>query len=327
MWKNTVMNNMDRHKQQGVAIILILLIVAIATSLAAYIATQQSLWQRQVESQFERGQTRQLGTAGITFARAALYSHYIELTQSGKPTVDHQKSLWTLKLPPIPAETGEVVGYIEDRQGRFNLNNVMVYFAEFEALLTALGLPLELAPALVDWIDPGSVVTANGGAEDEYYLALSKPFRTANKPLVELGELVNIKGFDQRVIEILTKHVSVLPVTSNTPDAKKINVNFATPEVLVAMTGMDKNVAQKLAEDARSNYFTDVADFEKRWKLASGKATPTRVMPADLFTVQTFYYLITGAANVGQAIVKTQVLVERSNSPNAWPTVKWQSVQ
>jgi type II secretory pathway component PulK len=93
------------------------------------------------------------------------------------------------------------------------------------------------------------------------------------------------------------------------------------------MTGMDKIVAQKLAEDARTNYFTDIADFEKRWKLASGKPNPSTVNVADLFTVKTFYYLITGTANVGQARVETQVLVERSNSPNAWPTVKWQSVQ
>jgi general secretion pathway protein K len=268
-----------------------------------------------------------LGAAGIDWARAILYTYSSNTGNGGNPNVDHQKSLWTNKLPPIPIESGEVEGSIEDRQGRFNLNSVKTYFTEFEALLTTLGLPLELAPALVDWIDPGSELTAGGGAEDEYYLALPKPYRTANKPLVELGELVNIKGFDNRVIEQLKKHVSVLPLTSTTADAKKINVNFATPEVLVAMTGMDKNVAQKLAEDARTNYFTDIADFEKRWKLASGKPNPSTVNVADLFTVKTFYYLITGTANVGQARVETQVLVERSNSPNAWPTVKWQSVQ
>ena len=59
-------------RQQGVAIIMVLLIVAIATSLAAYMAMQQNLWQRQVESQFERAQARQLGTAGLDWASTRL---------------------------------------------------------------------------------------------------------------------------------------------------------------------------------------------------------------------------------------------------------------
>ena len=157
---------MSKHQQQGVAIILVLLIVAIATSLAAYIATQQSLWQRQVESQLERAQTRQLGAAGIDWARAILNED-----ARTNPGVDHLKELWTLQLPAIPIESGEVLGRIEDRQGLFNLNNLPTKLAQFEGLLSALDLPAELAPALADWIDIDNVPLPGGGAEDEYYLA------------------------------------------------------------------------------------------------------------------------------------------------------------
>ncbi len=52
---------MNSHRQKGVAIILVLLIVALATSLAAFITTQQNLWQRQVESQLDRAQARRIG--------------------------------------------------------------------------------------------------------------------------------------------------------------------------------------------------------------------------------------------------------------------------
>ena len=94
--------------QQGVAIILVLLIVAIATSLAAYMAMQQNLWQRQVESQFERAQARQLGAAGIDWARAVLAE------DARGNAVDHEKEIWTLRLPAIPVEGGEVIGAIEE---------------------------------------------------------------------------------------------------------------------------------------------------------------------------------------------------------------------
>jgi len=87
-------------RQQGVAIIMVLLIVAIATSLAAYMAMQQNLWQRQVESQFERAQARQLGAAGIDWARAVLAE------DARGNTVDHEKEIWTLRLPRFPLRGG-----------------------------------------------------------------------------------------------------------------------------------------------------------------------------------------------------------------------------
>ena len=136
-------------RQQGVAIIMVLLIVAIATSLAAYMAMQQNLWQRQVESQFERAQARQLGAAGLDWARAVLAE------DAHGSNMDHEKEIWTLRLPAIPVEGGEVIGAIEDRQGLFNLNNVVSNVAQFQRLLAVLGLPAELAPALADWMDSG----------------------------------------------------------------------------------------------------------------------------------------------------------------------------
>ena len=60
------------NTQRGAAIILVLLIVALATVLAAYIARQQQLWQRQVGSQFDHAQARRLSIAGIDWARAVL---------------------------------------------------------------------------------------------------------------------------------------------------------------------------------------------------------------------------------------------------------------
>ena len=138
------------------AIILVLLIVAMATSLAAYMALQQNLWQRQVESQFERAQARQLGAAGMDWARAVL----AEDARGGN--MDHEKEIWTLRLPAIPVEGGEVIGAIEDRQGLFNLNNVLTNVAQFQRLLAVLGLPADLAPALADWQDADSEPQAGG---------------------------------------------------------------------------------------------------------------------------------------------------------------------
>ena len=298
-----------RTRQRGVAIILVLLIVAIATSLAAYMAMQQNLWQRQVESQFERAQARQLGMAGIDWARAILAED-----KRGN-NVDHAKEIWTLRLPPVPIEGGEIIGAIEDRQGLLNLNNVASNVTQFANLLVLLGLPADLAPALADWIDSDDVVQA-GGAEDAYYLALPRPYRAANRPLVELGELVKVKGFDSRTIDRLRKYVAVLPV-SQTPTP--VNVNFAIPEVLAAIIpNLSLSDAKSIVHQREGQPFKDIADFNQALVKMGIKAVNSGI------SVQTDFFWVTGTASIGKAQVVTQALLQRSNN---WPTVVWQSVQ
>jgi general secretion pathway protein K len=300
-------------RQQGVAIIMVLLIVALATSLAAYIAMQQNLWQRQIESQFDRAQARQLGMAGIDWARAVLGE------DARTSAIDHEKEIWTLKLPAIPVEGGEVTGTIEDRQGRFNLNNVssntVAGFKDFQTLLGELGLPVDLAAALSDWIDNDSELQP-GGAEDSYYTALQQPYRAANRALAELGELTQIKGFDIATIKALQNFVSVLPV-QGTP----VNVNFASAEVLVAIIpGLNLSDANQLVQQRQTLPFNDENDFKQRLPQGLGATLVINKIP-----VKTNYFWVTGRAKVGNAQVVTQVLLDRTN--NGWPTISWQSVQ
>lgn len=294
-------------QQKGVAIVMVLLIVALATSLAAYIAMQQSLWQRQVESQFERAQSRQIGLAGIDWARAILAE------DKRSNNIDHETELWTLKLPAIPLEGGEVVGSIEDRQGLYNLNNVVNNMAQFQRLLDRLDLPETLAPALADWLEPGDVPRP-GGAKDSYYLALAQPYRTSARLLVELSELTKIKGFDSKTISTLRPFVSVLPDSRT-----KVNINFAPAEVLVAViNGLTLSDARLIVQQRKEKPYKDIEDIKQR--------LPQRgitILDTDI-SVSSDYFWVTGQSTSGQSQVITQALLKRENF---WPVVEWQSVQ
>lgn len=301
-------------KQNGVAIIMVLLIVALATALAAFMATQQNLWLRQVESQFERAQARRIGIAAIDWARAVLAD------DARISNIDHEKEIWAMRLPAMPVENGEVTGMIEDRQGLFNLNNLVRNgttsvpdVAQFERLLGMLGLSGELASALADWMDTDSETRYPGGAENGYYLALPHPYRAANRPLAEIGELSLVKGFDSRTIEHLRPFVAALPLSG------AINVNFAPPEVLAAIVeNMSLADARALVLQRSVRPFKDVADFRQR--LPHGGV---QVSDANI-TVSSQFFLVTGRASVGGAQVTTQALLQRMDG---WPTVVWQSVQ
>ena len=305
---------MNSNQQRGVAVIMVMLIVAMATVLATYLAQQQQLWQRQVESQFDRVQARRLGTAGIDWARAVLAD------DARANITDNEGEMWALRLPAMPVDNGDVMGVIEDRQGLYNLNNLSKNgissapdIAQFQLLLNLLGLPTELAVALADWMDRDSETQYPGGGEDAYYLSLPLPYRSANRPLIELGELSRVKGFDERIIGRLRPYVSVLPASL------PINVNFAPAEVLAAMIpDMSLSDARVLVQQRRGKPFKDMADFKQR--LPRGNM---QVNISD-FSVNTVFFWVTGRARVGNSQVTTQALLQRSG---AWPTVVWQSVQ
>lgn len=291
---------------------MVLLIVALATVMATYLAQQQQLWQRQVESQFDRAQARRLGIAGIDWARAVLAD------DAQANSTDNAGEMWALRLPAMPVDNGEVMGVIEDRQGLYNLNNLVRNgmssapdIVQFQRLLNLLGLPAELAITLADWMDNDSETQSPGGAEDGYYLSLAQPYRSANRPLTELGELSRVKGFNEINIERLRPYVSVLPLSLS------VNVNFAPAEVLSALIPeMSLSDARMLVQQRRGKPYKDVNEFNQ--------SLPRGAAQLNNFSVSSQFFWVTGRARVANSQVTTQALLQRSGG---WPSVAWQSVQ
>ena len=303
-------------RQRGVALVMVLLIVAMATTIAAFMAQQQGFWQREVLNGRDRAQARRIAEAGIDWARAVLADDKV----ANHDDVDSPKEMWALQLPAIPVEGGEVQGTIIDQQGLFNLNSLVnngaasaVNVARFQRLLSALGLPQELGNALVDWMDANSETSANG-AEDEYYLALAKPYRCANRPLSDVGELAWVKGFDAAIIKKLLPFVTVLPESGTA-----VNVNFAPPEVLMAMLpGLHLQEARQLATQIKTTPFKTLAEFTQQLP-----RSVTQEGNMNL-SVNSQYFMVTGYATQGDGASAAHALLKRSNN---WATQVRKSLQ
>ena len=288
--------------QRGMALVLVLLIVAAATTIAAFMTQLQGFWQREMENGHDRAQARSIAEGGIDWARAILAD------DASADNYDDGREMWATKLPAIPVEGGEVQGTISDRQGLFNLNNLVkngvvstADLARFQRLLAILGLPQELGDTLVDWMDADSQRSENG-AEDGYYLGLPKPYRCANRPLSDLGELVWVKGFNAAVIKQLRPFVSVLP-ESGTP----VNVNFAPPAVLVAMLpGLTLPQARQMARKIKSQPFQRISDFLQQ--LPKG-VSPGGTLPLG---VSSQYFRVNGYAIQGDSTSAIHALLYRS---------------
>lgn len=310
---------MNNNAQRGVALVMVLLIVALATTIAAFMAQQQGFWQREMENGRDRAQARRIAEAGIDWARAVLADDKYVDDKSGSPN-DHAKEMWAMKLPAIPVEGGEVQGTIIDQQGLFNLNNLVRNgaasapdLARLQRLLTALGLPQELGGALADWMDANSEASANG-AEDEYYMNLAKPYRCANRQLSDIGELAWVKGFDASIIKRLGPFVSVLPESGTA-----VNVNFAPAEVLMALLpGLTLQDARQQVTQIKTSPFRNTTDF-----LQQLPKSVTQEGNMNL-SVSSQYFMVTGYASQGDGASAAHALLRRSG---IWATQSRKSLQ
>lgn len=296
--------------QRGVAVILAMGVVAMAAMAATAIMVMQSTWARQNELANGHTQAQVLVGAGVDWARSILSD------DRRLGNVDHLGEAWALRLPPMTLDNGELAGFIEDRQGAFNVNNLVrdgavdaAQLARFRRLLAILDLPADLADALADWMDADAAVQLPGGAEDAYYLALPSPYRTANRPLTDIAELARVRGYDAGVRERLRPHVTALP------RATPVNVNTATPEVLAAVIdGLGLDRARALVVQRERSYFRDVADFASQ--------LPRQLQaPADAVAVASSYFLATLRVSVGQSEARGTALLWREGG--GWPAVVW----
>ncbi len=289
--------------ERGVALITALLVVSLATLAAVAMATRQQLDIRRTGNLIhsEQGYAYVLGAenwARVVLARDRRESEIDTLSED-----------WSTQPPVSIVEGGSIFGRIVDMQSRFNVNNLVsggeinqdVYDA-YKRLLILLDLDESLADALVDWIDDDIEVRFPDGAEDETYLLLATPYRTANRPLADISELRLVSGYEPEVIETLRPFVVALP------EATPINVNTAGAEVLSSVApGMDLSDGEGLVQARSEEGYKDVDGFLEQDEV-SGSQRPV----ASLLGVQSHWFLMVSEANIGAGRVRLASLIQRT---------------
>jgi general secretion pathway protein K len=174
---------------------------------------------------------------------------------------DSLKDDWAKPVDYLRVDEGFVRGNVIDLQGRYNLNNLgtadpaqyALYADQFERLLQNIDganafSGRALAAAIHDWIDADQTPVGMDGGEDTDYLGLDPPYRTANRYLESVSELMAIKGMDAKLYPLLRDYVAALPATGTA-----ININTAPEPVLrslVKQTNPDLEKFLQTREDS-----------------------------------------------------------------------------
>ncbi len=187
-----------KRSQHGIALITILVMVALATILAATIAKHQ---RNTVESTAYLMRQNQ----ALLYAKSAeaFFSELLVDDAQNAAEVDHLQETWVKPMPAFPVEDGFVSGRLEDESGKFNLNALVKSDKKpneaaklwFEKLLVRVGLPAQLSEAVIDWQDEDDEVSGPMGAESAYYQSLAQGYLAPNRTFYNVEQLKLVRGF------------------------------------------------------------------------------------------------------------------------------------
>ena len=251
-------------QQRGVALLTVMLVVVLATTTAVAMASRQQLDIRRT------GNTLYQGQALMYLYGVESWSQQFLADDRRDNEIDHLGEDWATRVPPLPVEGGQVQGFLEDLQGRFNLNSLnqsgdagKLARERFERLLRQLEL-------------------------NDYYIGLDPAYRTANQNMLSPSELLLLKDLDKASYEKLRPFVTTLPAT--TP----ININTASAEVLLSLADdLTQSGIEGLLKKREDKAYNNVEDFLAE-DIFAGKN-----IPLEGLSVNSDYFRLQAQADIG----------------------------
>jgi len=291
--------------QSGIALIMVLLVVALATIITVGMVSRQYVDIRRTTNMIDHEQAYMYLLGAEDWAKLILKE---DLDDND---TDDLEDAWAKSLPPIPVEGGNISGTLSDLHARFNINSILVgdkvnndsYFIFKRILRQKIeDYNEDTAAAVVDWIDSNQNAFGDSGAEDTFYLNKKVPYRTANQLITSASELALINGFDYNKYESVKDYLFALPVET------KININTASPEVLISLAdNLSEEDGKKIVAERGKEGFKKIEDMLKLEQF-KGKKVNT-----DLLTVSSEYFLLTAKANIGVASATLYSIIHRSS--------------
>jgi len=306
-------------RERGMALVTAMLVVALATIFAAEILWAVSLQLRRVSSALFYEQAFQAALGAEAFAAQILRQDL----QAGDE--DHRGEEWAVDLPPLPLEKdgqiiGEVTGFIEDMQGRLNVNNLVtnegepdeITLNQFRRLLQSLELDPSLAGILADWIDPNIDPSFPDGAEDDIYTGVTPPYRAANSAITSITELYSLPDFDLAAYQLLAPYIAALP------RGTRLNVNTTSAILLDALSeDLDLGSAEGYVESAAEGGLGSLDELAER----VGEEIGAKL------TLSSDYFRLTVRVSVGTSRLTMYSLLRRGDGGNVRTILRSQGTE
>jgi general secretion pathway protein K len=279
-----------------VALITALVVVAIAAGIAAAMIWETGLDTRRTETLTQGDQAMEYALGAESWAEQILAR---SMRQNKNVAALGQD--WAQQLPPLPVEGGQILGKIEDLQGRFNINNVSTTTGntQFQNLLTALGQDPALAASVAAWMATGPGGSAIGAGDDQY-TRLQPPYLSGQRPMASISELQLVAGFTPAVYAQVSPYLCALPIQGGIPTP--ININTASAPVIQSLNDhlTPDQASQVIGERGNAGLRSPPAAFQ-----------PYKISPGS-YGYNSNYFLVTVVAQIGTTHVTLYSLLQNT---------------
>lgn len=310
-------------KQRGVALIVVLLIVAMVVIIATNITSRNQLSMRRTLNLAQYDQAYWYAISAEELAKKILKQ---DLDDSEGRV--HKQQYWAMSDVVFPAEYGEIAGKITDMRSCFNLNALSVTTKDVEngqpklplaakqykALLVSLGMDDftadHLTQTLKDYIDEDTVASPYG-AEDAEYEARHVPYRAANTLMNHRSELRAVMGYSQDIYLKLLPYICVIPGS----DRQLLNVNTIDVEQAALLAAMLDNQisvgeAESIINQRPGDGFAKIDDFYESSSMGSIKWEDAM---KSTFVIDSQYFLLASGAKVDNAIFRMESVLKKGS--------------
>lgn len=300
-------------RERGVALLTAILLVALGTILATALGYQTAMTARRGQGDFAMDQSILVAEAGEALAAYALRE-----SRANFPKEDAPGQPWSMPYGPVEVTSGVTLeAWLEDMQGRFNLNNLVdpdgrkdaQEVQAFRNLLAILGLEPKWADLIADWIDEDTVVDSPDGAEDSTYLSQIPPYRAANRQITSPSALLALPGFGP------DRYARIAPYVTALPSGTKVNLCTASGVVLDAMAPTGERQystldPKSLAEQRANGCFPTVQVYEQPF----GNTGQAGANLTSLIGTQSDYFRLTSVVNIGSTQFYLYSLLHREQN-------------
>jgi general secretion pathway protein K len=319
--------------ERGVALVITLVIV---TLIAVVVLDVNYLMRVDVHASanFRDGvRSYYLAKSGVTLTQE-LFSRNIQEFEALKNT------LLMGGVHTVPIGDGSVTIHVVDETGKINVNALAVetvapqgtatpqtqagqtnpaaanpWIQITQDLFQRLGIDPTLVGALIDWIDTDDIPTGSGGAENNYYRSLDKPYPARNGPLETMGEMRLLRGFTDEVwLKLGAKRVGgiVDPATNlyltvvplPTGGGWRVNLNTAPAFILNSLSREVGQFGDAIVQRRAQGRIDKINDLQQLG--ISGEALQHF---SQLGTLTSLYYSVQARGSVGEIVKDVTALI------------------
>lgn len=322
---------MAPERERGAALLTVLLIVAVISVVAATALERLRLATRLSGNTASIDQSR-----SYAMAAEALTMTRIDRLLGQQSTVVTLAGGWSGKPYELTVPGGVVTATITDGDNCFNLNGLVGKQADgsyaarpeavrqFARLMRLVGINDQagrgIAAAAADWIDSDNDPQP-GGAEDSYYSAGDKGYRTAGTLTADASELRAVAGVTPQIYAKLQRWICALPQA----EPAKMNVNTLMPEdaplfAMLLPDTLDAGRAQALLLERPPQGFTSTVEF---WKLPARNGITADQAATEQTAVTSRWFKLKIRVELGDTELNETALIDATQPPARLASRSW----